>query len=129
VTITATVRNNSNVIRELRDDNSDGERSVTAGVGGVWTSDPIAVTPGKTYGASVVARGGGVLSLEQLSATGLVLSTVQNATSVQIAGDVTAVRIKLAGGLVGTATFDDVVALGGVARSGAGPRAPPHRPS
>ncbi len=87
---------------------SDGDRSVTAGPGGVWTSDPIAVTPGKSYGASVVAGGGGVLSLEQLSATGLVLGTVQNATNVQIAADVTAVRIKLVGGLIGTATFDDV---------------------
>lgn len=49
-----------------------------------------------------------MLSIEQLSAAGLVLGTIQNATSVQVAADVTAVRIKLAGGLTGTATSDDV---------------------
>jgi hypothetical protein len=87
---------------------TDGERSVTAGLSGMWLSDAIAVSAGKTYGLAVDGFGGSV-SLQQLSSTGKVLSTVTVLTgqAVTIAKGVTQVRVRLAGGL-GLATFDNV---------------------
>jgi hypothetical protein len=87
---------------------TDGERSVTAGLSGMWLSDAIAVSAGKTYGLAVDGFGGSV-SLQQFSSTGKVLSTVTVLTgqTVTIAKGVTQVRVRLAGGL-GLATFDNV---------------------
>ncbi|MBD0349329.1 MAG: hypothetical protein ICV59_09265 [Thermoleophilia bacterium] len=99
---------------------SDGERSVTAGTTGAWTSEPIAVEAGKTYGISVDAAGaGGKLVVQQLSAAGVVLASVAEplsaasgfanvASTLAPAAGVSAVRIQLAGGLVGTTSFDNV---------------------
>ena len=103
-------------------DGSDGERSVTAGATGSWISDAIDVVAGRTYGVSVdVAGVGGSLVVEQYSATGALLSTVTRllsvtndglfhevATTVSIAADVTQVRLKLTGALIGSATLDNV---------------------
>jgi hypothetical protein len=86
---------------------SDGDKSVTAGLGGVWVSDEIEVDAGKTYGLVAAVEGAGTVAVQQLSATGAVLSTVTS-DLVTIAAGVTHVRISLAGGL-GGATFDDVV--------------------
>jgi hypothetical protein len=99
---------------------SDGERSVTAGLGGTWTSDPIVVESGRSYGVSVdVAGAGGTLVVQQLSATGLVLTSLSEVlrqttggfltatTSFAAADGVAAVRIRVVGGL-GSATFDNV---------------------
>ncbi len=105
------------------DGGSDGSKSVTAtGTLSSWTSDPIAVEAGATYGVSVdVAGAGGTLSIEQLSATGALLATVDVllvstgdgvfqtvSDAVTIADGVTEVRVKLSGALLGTTTFDDV---------------------
>jgi hypothetical protein len=90
------------------DGGSDGEKSVTAGLTGVWLSDEIAVEAGKTYGLAVdVGGAGGSVSLQQLSATGAVLSTLAG-DLITIADGVTHVRVQLSGGLGGVATFDDV---------------------
>lgn len=88
----------------------DGQ-AASAGPGGAWTSDAIPVTAGMTLGFSVATTGAaGMAALEQLGATGVALSTVA-----LVAGDtltvpdgVTAVRVRLAGGLLGVTTFDDV---------------------
>jgi hypothetical protein len=85
--------------------------SASAGPGGTWTSAAIPVTAGMKLGFAFESAGAaGTTSLQQLSATGLVLSTVT-----LVAGDtltvpkgVTAVRVRLAGGLLGTTTFDDI---------------------
>jgi hypothetical protein len=100
---------------------SDGERSVAAGAGGTWTSAPIDVVAGATYGTSVdVAGDQGRVLVEQLSATGAVVVTTTQTLSATLGGFETAtglvktvdgvvqVRIKLVGSLVGTTTFDDV---------------------
>jgi hypothetical protein len=86
---------------------SDGNRSVTAGADAVWTSTPIDVTAGKAYGVDWVGQGGTV-SIQQLSATGTVLSTLGNVTTFQALAGVTQVRVRLVGSLTGTATFDDI---------------------
>lgn len=97
-----------------------GKRAVTAGALGSWTSDPIAVTPGASYGAMADVVGSGRVVVEQLAADGSVLGPLTDAipggTAVfqavddafTIASGVTSVRIRLEGGLVGTTTFDDV---------------------
>jgi len=86
---------------------SDGNRSVTAGPGGSWTSDAIAVATGAAYGMAVDVTGGGSVQIEQLSALGKVLATLSSVTSFTALADVTAVRVKLVGGLVGTTSFDN----------------------
>jgi hypothetical protein len=86
---------------------SDGNRSVTAGPGGSWTSDAIAVTSGATYGLGVDVAGSGSVQIEELSALGKVLATLSSVTSFNALADVTAVRVRLVGGLVGTTTFDN----------------------
>jgi hypothetical protein len=86
---------------------SAGNHYVTAAPGGSWTSDPIAVTPGRSYGVAALNRGG-TLTVEQLSATGAVLSALNNVTSFKALAGVAQVRVKLLGGLTGAATFDDV---------------------
>jgi hypothetical protein len=84
----------------------DGNRSVTASPGATWTSAPIAVSAGKTYGVDALVQGGTV-SVEQLSAAGTVLSTLSGVTTFQALAGVTQVRVKLLGG-TGIATFDNV---------------------
>jgi hypothetical protein len=100
---------------------SDGAQSVSAGAGGTWTSAPIDVVAGATYGTSVDASGaGGTVLVEQLSATGAVLATTTQTLSGTLGAFETAtgvltavqgavqVRIKLVGSVLGTTTFDDV---------------------
>jgi hypothetical protein len=65
------------------------------------------VTAGKAYGVDWVGQGGTV-SIQQLSATGTVLSTLGNVTTFQALAGVTQVRVRLVGSLTGTATFDDI---------------------
>ncbi len=86
---------------------SDGNRSVTAAAGASWTSAAIDVTAGKSYGVDALSQGGTV-SIQQLSATGSVLSTLIGVTTFQALAGVTQVRVKLLGGANGIATFDDV---------------------
>jgi hypothetical protein len=87
----------------------DGNRSAGASPGGSWTSDPVAVTPGAAYGLTVETTGSGTVSVVQLSSLGVLLSTVNNVTSGFTAGaGVTQVRVRLAGGLTGVSTFDNV---------------------
>jgi hypothetical protein len=102
---------------------SEGEHSVTTGgPTSSWTSEPIAVAAGGTYGLSVDVMGaGGTLVVEQLSATGDLLGTLSVVLSVVddglfhtvtdtvvIGEGVAEVRVKLTGALVGISTFDDV---------------------
>lgn len=100
---------------------SDGEKSVTAGPTGSWLSDPIDVEAGKSYAFSVDASGaGGSLTIEQLSATGDVIASVPLPIAASlgvfntvtgaltVADGVTQVRVRLAGSLSGTTTFDNV---------------------
>jgi hypothetical protein len=62
---------------ETRSGGSEGQRSATAGPLASWTSDPIDVQAGKAYSFSAdVAGTGGAVVVEQLSATGAVLSSV-----------------------------------------------------
>jgi hypothetical protein len=86
---------------------ADGDRSASAGPGGVWTSAPVDVTPGASYGLSADARGG-TIRIEQISATGTVLSALTDVTNFKALAGVAQVRVKLLGGLTGTATFDDI---------------------
>jgi hypothetical protein len=98
---------------------SDGERGVSAGSLGSWTSEPVLVSAGTAYGISAAIAGNGTLVVEQLSATGQVLTTTTLAAnslggafapvagSLAVAPAATAVRAVLLGGL-GGATFDDV---------------------
>jgi len=83
-----------------------GDRHVTAGLTGVWTSDAIAVEAGKTYALAVDATGGGTVAVQQLSSTGKLLSTLTG-SMFTVGKGVTHVRVRLAGALAG-ATFDDV---------------------
>jgi hypothetical protein len=100
---------------------SDGARSASAGPGGTWTSDPIAVTPGTSYAVAVdVGGSGGTLLVQQLSATGLSLGSsaialpaatgpLATATGALTAlPGVAQVRLTLVGGPGGATTFDDV---------------------
>jgi len=86
---------------------SDGNRGVTAGPGGSWTSAAIDVDAGKSYGMDALSQGGTV-GIEQLSAAGTVLSTLSGVTTFQALAGATQVRVTLLGGLTGVATFDDV---------------------
>ncbi|MEA2663011.1 MAG: hypothetical protein QOH08_2583, partial [Chloroflexota bacterium] len=86
---------------------TDGSRSVSAGPAGTWTSDPVAVTPGTSYGLTVDTTGGTIV-VEQLSALGTVLATTQLLGSFTTGANVAQVRVKLVGGLSGTSTFDNV---------------------
>jgi len=90
---------------------SDGDHDASAGPGGAWTSDPIEVTPGQKLGFSVASTGAvGTIAIEQIGTGGAVLSTVAMVAgdTLTVASGVTAVRVRLAGGLLGTTTFDDV---------------------
>jgi hypothetical protein len=84
----------------------DGE-AASAGPGGVWTSDPIPVVAGASYGFDALVGGAGTAVLQQLSATGLVLATAPPGLLTAVLG-ATQVRVVLTGGLTGTATFDDI---------------------
>jgi len=86
---------------------TDGNRSASAGPGGSWTSDAIAVTSGAKYGLAVDVAGGGTIQIEQLSAVGSVLATLSSVSSFTALADATQVRLRLVGGLIGTATFDN----------------------
>jgi hypothetical protein len=99
---------------------SDGERSVSAGAGGIWTSEPIPVTAGNAYQVSIDSAGAaGTLVVEQLSPLGLALVAVQVPLiggsdqfqtvnqSLTIVGGVTQVRLLLLGA-PGGVTFDNV---------------------
>ncbi|MGH3129513.1 MAG: CARDB domain-containing protein [Gaiellaceae bacterium] len=101
---------------------SEGARSAGTEPGGSWTSEPIPVDPGRTYSVAVdVSGAGGTLLVEQLSATGTVLSSVSEvlvgaggtafgtvSRTLAVADGVSAVRVKLSGGLTGATRFDDV---------------------
>jgi hypothetical protein len=80
--------------------------SAKAGPGGAWTSAPIAVEPGRTYGLAIDATGGATV-VQQLSALGAVVTSGPLAAALTPAAGVTQVRIRLEGGLKG-ATFDNV---------------------
>jgi hypothetical protein len=85
--------------------------TASAGPGGAWTSSEIAVTAGTKLGFAVETAGAaGTASLEQLGAAGVVLSTAKLVAgkTLTVADGVTAVRVRLAGGLLGTTTFDEV---------------------
>jgi hypothetical protein len=85
--------------------------AASAGPGGVWTSAPIEVTAGTKLGFALTTSGAtGTATLEQLGATGTVLSAVPLVvgTAISVPDGVTAVRVRLAGGLTGTTHFDDV---------------------
>jgi archaellum component FlaF (FlaF/FlaG flagellin family) len=101
---------------------SDGDRSVSAGPGGTWTSDAIDVEPGAGYELSAaVAGAAGGIQLAELSATGQVLRTLDVplgavpggvfgivTQAVSVGADTSAVRVRLSGPLLGTARFDAV---------------------
>jgi hypothetical protein len=85
--------------------------TASAGPGGVWTSSSIPVAAGMRLGFAVETAGAaGTASLEQLGAAGAVLSTANLVAgkTLTVAKGVTAVRVRLAGGLLGTTTFDEV---------------------
>ena len=79
--------------------------SAKAGPGGSWTSAPIAVEPGRTYGLAVDAAGRRRGRAAALRSRLIVTSTPLAAALVPAAG-VTQVRIRLEG--VTGATFDNV---------------------
>jgi hypothetical protein len=95
---------------------SDGSAS---SAGGSWTSDPISVAAGRSYGVDVLSSGSaGLVVVEQLGSGGIVVASatqplasalvpVRTASSLVAAPNVTAVRITLVGGVLGT-TFDEV---------------------
>jgi subtilisin family serine protease len=101
---------------------SDGERSASAGPTGSWQSDPVDVQAGVGYGFSVdVSGAAGTVTIEQLSAAGTVLASLPLPFAASplgvfetVAGALTTVegavqvRVRLAGSLAGTATFDNV---------------------
>jgi hypothetical protein len=80
----------------------DGEQA-SAGSGGSWTSDPISVLPGRSYGFAL-DRAGGTALLQQLSALGIVLAETPVTALLTTVAGATQVRVKL----VGPGTFDDV---------------------
>jgi CARDB protein len=77
-----------------------------AGPGGSWTSAPITVEPGRTYGLAVDATGGAAV-VQQLSALGAIVASTPLAASLTSPAGVTQVRIRLEGGAAG-GTFDNV---------------------
>jgi hypothetical protein len=99
---------------------SDGDRAVTATLGGSWTSAPVNVEAGKSYGFSVAAFGAsGTVLVEQLSATGAVVGTLTQTLALAGAGfdivtgsftappGAAAIRVVLVGAVAGVTTFDD----------------------
>jgi hypothetical protein len=98
---------------------TEGERGVSAGFLGSWTSEAVPVVAGASYGVSAAVAGGGTLAVEQLSTTGQVLATTSLAASgwadafepvtgaLAAVPGAAAVRLVLVGGL-GGANFDDV---------------------
>jgi hypothetical protein len=101
---------------------TDGARSVSAGPLGSWTSEPIAVEPRAMYVVAADTAGpGGSVVVEQLSPFGVVVGALSQTIgvlpfgwfqtvddTVTVGSGVSAVRVRLAGGLLGTTTFDDV---------------------
>ncbi|MDQ3822368.1 MAG: immune inhibitor A [Actinomycetota bacterium] len=101
---------------------SDGSRSVTAGPGGSWTSDPVVVQAGEKLDLVVTSSGAaGTAVVQQLSATGAVLSSLTTpleATSagtwrtveqsITVPAGVTQLRVVLLGAALGTTRFDAV---------------------
>ena len=87
---------------------TDGDRSVTADLTGAWTSDAIEVVAGRAYGLAADVSGGGSIAVEQLSSAGLVLGKLAGVTTFVADAGVAKVRVVLAGGLTGIATFDRV---------------------
>jgi hypothetical protein len=98
---------------------TEGERGVTVGTLGSWTSEPVAVSAGGAFGVSGSVAGTGTLLVEQLSSTGQVLSTTSLSSDafgtaygamsrllVAVPG-AAQVRVVLLGGLGGGA-FDDI---------------------
>ena len=81
-----------------------------AGAGGTWTSAAIPVTAGMKLGFGIEQAGNGLASIQQLGATGVVLSTTRLVAgeTITVASGATSVRVRLIGGLAGTTTFDDV---------------------
>ncbi|HET7701795.1 MAG TPA: hypothetical protein VFK35_00230, partial [Candidatus Limnocylindrales bacterium] len=85
--------------------------TASAGPGGTWTSAAIPVASGMRLGFSVAATGATpTISLEQLGPTGALLGSLPLglSDSLTVADGVSAIRVRLAGGLLGTSTFDDV---------------------
>ena len=80
----------------------DGERA-SVGSGGSWTSDPIPVLAGRSYGFAL-EQNGGTAVLQQLSALGVVLAETPATALLTTVAGATQVRVKL----VGPGTFDDV---------------------
>ena len=80
----------------------DGEQA-SAGSGGSWTSDPIAVTPGRSYGFAL-EQAGGTAVLQQLSPLGVVLAETPATALLTAVAGATQVRVEL----VGPGIFDDV---------------------
>jgi immune inhibitor A len=101
---------------------SDGSKSVTAGPGGTWASDPVVVQAGEKLDLSVASSGAaGTVLVQQLSATGAVLSSLTTPLAGTSAGTwrtveqtitvpvgVTQLRVVLLGGALGTTRFDAV---------------------
>ena len=92
----------------------DGQ-SASAGPGGSWTSEPVAVQPGSSYDLTAAVTGSGTVLVQQLLAAGLVLGSVNVPVVGSLASAVltaaptaTQLRIVLKGGLTGTTKFDDV---------------------
>ncbi len=98
---------------------TDGDRGVTVGTLGSWTSEPVAVSPGVAYGVAASLAGTGKLLVQQLSGTGQVLSTTTLSSGafgaaygplnglLVAAPGAAQVRVVLLGGLGGGA-FDDI---------------------
>ena len=97
----------------------EGDRGVSAGFLGSWTSEAVPVDSGASYGISAAVAGDGRLAVEQLSASGQVLAKTGIAASglagafetvtgaVAAVPGAAAVRLVVVGGL-GGAAFDDV---------------------
>jgi hypothetical protein len=98
---------------------SDGSHSVSTGPGGSWTSEPVAIEPGKAYEASVVSAGAAAtLLVQQLGADGAVLASTATtlvptptfavgALRLTALAGAAQVRVVLLGGLAGKTTFDE----------------------
>jgi hypothetical protein len=103
---------------------ADGERSVSAQSGGSWTSEPVAVTPGTAYIASLQTTGmGGTIVIQQFGVSGVLLAVeslpLPVSDAFQSAGfAVTALagaasmRVVLMAAALGKTTFDNVQLLG-----------------
>ena len=104
---------------------ADGARSVSTQPGGAWSSEPVAVTPGTSYLASVqVAGSGGTFVIQQFAPDGTLLAaislplpvtTVVESVGMTVAllAGATRLRVVLIGGALGKTTFDNVELIGG----------------